>query len=66
MLQDRKLFPLGLMARTLGVSPRWLRAEADAGRLPAVKAEGSYLFDPQAVERVLLERAQQPCAEKAS
>ena len=53
-----KLLPIGPMARRLRVSVRWLRSEAEAGRLPHVKAERQYLFDPEAVERVLLERAQ--------
>jgi hypothetical protein len=37
---------------------RWLKAEAEAGRIPHVKADTVLLFDPEAVERVLLERAQ--------
>jgi hypothetical protein len=45
------------MARTLRVNVRWLRSEAEAGRLPAVKAERRYLFNPDAVFRVLAERA---------
>ena len=35
----------------------WLRAEADAGRLPHIKAGDRYLFDPETVERLLLDRA---------
>ena len=66
MSQDRRLYPLGLMARTLGVPTRWLRSEAEAGRLPCVKAERALLFDPEAVERILVERAQQPQSETTS
>ena len=57
MLQVRKLFTLGLMARSLGVTAGWLRSEVDAKRLPAVLAEKQILFDPETVERLLLERA---------
>ena len=52
-----KLVPLGVMARRLRVRSAWLRAEAEAGRLPHVPADPGPLFDPQVVERVLLERA---------
>ena len=58
MLTTSKLLPAGPMARRLRVPVRWLRAEAEAGRLPHVKAERQFLFDPETVERVLLERAQ--------
>ena len=47
------------MARRLGVRPAWLRAEAEAGRIPGVAAGDTYLFNPEAVERALLERADQ-------
>lgn len=47
------------MARRLRVRPSWLRSEAEAGHIPHVRAEDRYLFDPMAVERVLIERAQQ-------
>ena len=45
------------LVRTLRVSVRWLRAEADAGRLPSLKAERRYLFNREVVERILAERA---------
>jgi hypothetical protein len=45
------------MARRLHVTVGWLRAEADAGRVPCLLAGTRYLFAPEAVERVLLERA---------
>lgn len=67
MISIQKLLPVGPMARRLRVPVRWLRAEAEAGRLPHVKAERQFLFDPETVERVLLERAQRmeaPDAEK--
>jgi hypothetical protein len=53
------LLPLGPMARLLGVTTRWLRAEAEAGRLPHVPADKTILFDADLVERLLGERARQ-------
>lgn len=57
MLSDTRLTPLSQLARRLRVPVRWLRAEAEAGRLPAVRAERQFLFDAETVERLLLERA---------
>jgi hypothetical protein len=45
------------MARQLRVSVGWLRAEAEAGRIPHLKADKVLLFDPETVERILLARA---------
>jgi hypothetical protein len=53
------LLPLGPMARRLRVTASWLRAEADAGRVPCLRAGSRYLFAPSVVERVLTERAGQ-------
>jgi hypothetical protein len=58
MITQSKLLPIGPTARRFRVPVRWLRSEAEAGRIPHVKAERVLLFDPEAVERVLLERAQ--------
>jgi hypothetical protein len=57
MVSDSRLLPIGPMARRLRVPVRWLRDEADAGRIPHLKAGKVFLFDPLTVERVLLERA---------
>jgi hypothetical protein len=54
------LLPLGPMARLLGVTTGWLRAEAEAGRLPHLPAGKTILFDADLVERLLAERARQP------
>jgi hypothetical protein len=45
------------MARWVRVPVAWLKAEAEAGRIPALRAGTVFLFDPATVERVLLERA---------
>ena len=54
------LLPLAPMARLLGVTSRWLRAEAEAGRIPHLPAGNTILFDADLVERLLAERASQP------
>jgi hypothetical protein len=56
---EPKLLPLALMARRLRVSVRWLRAEAESGRVPALRADRTFLFNPEAVERALVQRAEQ-------
>jgi hypothetical protein len=45
------------MARRLGVSVKWLRAEAERGSLPHVKTDRGMLFDASTVEALLLARA---------
>ena len=56
----KRLLKTGPMARRVGVPVRWLRAEADAGRIPALKAENVYLFDPAVVIDLLAQRAKDP------
>ena len=58
-----QILPARSLARRLGVDHRWLIEEAEAGRLPGVRAGVSkdhhtYLFDPEKVIEVLLKRAQ--------
>ena len=50
---------LGAMARRLRVPAKWLRAEAEAWRLPHLRAGSVLLFDPEAVERIVYERLRQ-------
>ena len=45
------------MAKRLGVKVNWLKDEADCGRIPAVRAGDTFLFDPDTVESVLRDRA---------
>jgi len=52
-----KLIPLGAMAQRLRVAAKWLREEAEAGRIPHLAAGARILVDPDAVERVLVKRA---------
>ena len=58
---DPRLLPLGAMASRLGISPRDLREEALAGRVPCVSVgRGALIFDPDAVEESLARRARGP------
>jgi len=41
------------LARTTGLPAAWLRREADAGRLPYIKAGRVRMFDPEAVTAAL-------------
>lgn len=61
--QPQSILSLPRMARRLGVTIAWLRAEADAGRVPCLVADRRYLFSPDAVQRVLAERAASETAE---
>jgi len=52
-----RLLPLNVLARRLRVPVRWLRSEAEAGRIPSLRADNQYLCDFEAVEAALLQRA---------
>ena len=57
---DQELHTLRMLAQHLrryGLSMSWLKAEAEAGRIPCFKAGKRLLFDPEAVERALIARA---------
>jgi hypothetical protein len=51
------LFNVHTLARKLGLSAVWLKAEANAGRIPCLKVGRRLLFNAAAVERALLARA---------
>lgn len=53
------------LAHRLGLPAHWLRAEANAGRIPALRAGRRLLFSVAAVERALLDRASRPVAQGA-
>jgi hypothetical protein len=52
-------------ARSLGVPQAWLRAEAEAGRVPSIVAGRRRLFDLDQVRRALNERAVEPAGRDA-
>ena len=51
------LLPLSIAARRLRVSVGWLKAEAESGRVPALRTGKTFLVSLEAVEATLLERA---------
>jgi len=55
--------PVRRAAAVLGVPAAWLRSEAEAGRLPYLRVGRRLVLNPQAVERVLMMRAQQASGE---
>ncbi len=59
---DTELLPLARAARRVGVAARWLRAEADAGRVPCLRAGARYLFDVRALTQTLARRAREEVA----
>jgi hypothetical protein len=52
----RRLLVLPLVARKLRVPTKWLQAEAEANRIPHLKAGKVILAEVEAVEAALLER----------
>lgn len=54
------LLTLSQMARDLRVTMKWLKEEAEAGRVPSLLAGRQRLFNPDAVRSVLSDRAAKP------
>ncbi len=54
---SNELLPLNHIARRLRVPLRWLKNEAQAGRVPVLDAGGVLLANPDAVQTALLRRA---------
>ena len=52
-----ELLSLARMARRLGVTQQWLRREAEADRIPCLKAGNRFLFNAAAVEDSLASQA---------
>jgi len=57
MLENAVLVPETQMARIVGVPVDWLREEAEAGRVPSLRAGDRFIFHPPAVEKNLIDRA---------
>ena len=56
-----ELLTLSRLARRLRIPAKWLKAEADAGRLPHLKAGPRYLFNAWAVQEALAAKAANGC-----
>ncbi len=55
------LLTLPIIARRLRVPAKWLAQEADAGRIPCLRAGRRLLFNEDVVRGQLLERATELC-----
>jgi excisionase family DNA binding protein len=51
------LLSLPALAKALNLPEEWIRAEADAGRIPHLRIGTRYRFNPDAVVRTLAARA---------
>ncbi len=56
---NKRLLPLEQTAERLNVPKKWLRDEAQAGRIPALVCGEFIRFNPAELERYLIQRAQQ-------
>ena len=65
LLQSEPFLPLRQTAVRLGVPAAWLRAEANAGRVPCLRAGRRLLLNPEAVEAALLARAKEKAVARA-
>ncbi len=54
-----RLLPVNVVARRLRIPAKWLRDEAEAGRIPCLRAGNRILCDLEAVEAALLDRARE-------
>ncbi len=57
--ENKKPLNLGAMARQLRIPATWLRSEAEAGRIPHLRAGSVLLFDPEVVERIVFDRVRE-------
>ena len=63
-MDTRSFVTLPLLARRLGLPAAWLKSEAEAGRLPHLRTSRRLMFNLNAVERILSERAEQQQRER--
>lgn len=57
MARTPKFISLEELAAELGLPAAWLRAEADAGRIPSLRAGRRRMFNLESVEEVLIDRS---------
>jgi hypothetical protein len=55
-MSDTKLLTLNELAERTGLPAAWLKREADAARLPCIRAGRRRMFDPAAVMKALADR----------
>ena len=52
-----ELLTLNRMAHKLGVTSTWLKRQAESGKVPCLKADKKYLFNADAVIKILTAEA---------
>lgn len=62
---SEKFGPIPRIARLLGLPAAWLKAEAEAGRVPSLVVGRRRLARVDEVERAINERAKSQCREEA-
>ena len=65
-MDDPIFITLHALSRRLGLPAAWIKAEADAGRIPSLRAGRRLMFNPDAVNSTLNDRAQARSAEALS
>ena len=55
---DTQFEPLKIAASKIGIPASWLKSEAEAARLPAIRVGKRLLFNVEQVKRALLEKAE--------
>ena len=56
-MEHETFISLQRLAQRLGLPAAWLKAEAEAGDIPSLRAGRRLVFNHEAVERALIERA---------
>jgi hypothetical protein len=57
LMETRRLITIRSMAARLRIPAKWLKQEAQAGRIPCLRAGTAILVSPEAVEAELVRRA---------
>jgi len=55
-MDDKIFIPIHTLSRRLGLPEAWLKNEAEAGRIPSLRASRRLMFNADEVERILTER----------
>ena len=56
-MNDRTFIPLHILSQRLGLPAAWLKAEAEAGRIPSLRTARRLMFNAEEVEQALKDRA---------
>lgn len=56
-MASKTFIPLHALSQRLGLPVAWLKAEAIAGRIPSLRISRRFMFNPNAVEQNLINRA---------